>query len=116
MIALAGATVMVSPGWAATAEPTSPPHPPPPDPTPFDPPPFGEDALLPNAERPVTHSELLTIRGECKQNDCGSRALVADTVIERDPPSAVRWSVSTAARCWERCRAPGPTPGTPPSR
>lgn len=45
-----------------------------------------EEAPLANATRPLTHDELLTIRGACTQGGCGSRTLVADAIIEREPP------------------------------
>lgn len=38
----------------------------------------------PNAERPLTHAELLDVRGESTQNGWDGRMLVADAVIERD--------------------------------
>ncbi len=41
----------------------------------------------PNAERPLTHEELLTIRGERERfSTWGFTTLVAETVLERDQP------------------------------
>ncbi len=43
--------------------------------------------LRPNAERPLTHEELLMIRGERERSATwGSAMLVAETVLERDRP------------------------------
>ncbi len=78
LVAVAGSTTSV---WAQSPTPEGPaesgPSAGPGDPGPAD--------LLPNAERPLTHDELLAVRGEQRQNDATLGMLVADAVIVRSP-------------------------------
>jgi hypothetical protein len=47
--------------------------------------PAPSDGLAPNAAQPLTHDELLTLRGEHTQDDATLGMLVADAVIVRSP-------------------------------
>lgn len=46
--------------------------------------------LRPNAERPLSHEELLALRAESRSRGWDGRMLVADTVIERTEPTRIK--------------------------
>ncbi len=61
--------------------------------------PAPSDGLAPNAARPLTHDELLAIRGEQTRDDATLGMLVADAVIVRSPDrtSPTDWPVARAS-------------------